>query len=379
MSDRKIQRYIAAAAAAVLAVCVPVHPVPAATEKSAPVSETGTILKAEPDRLPEEELNFVTTKVERGTMSVTAQAEGSLQYFDWGTIYFDTGYESAAFVQFHVKIGDYVEKGDPVAEYRAQLNEIDVESAKLRLSRAKQEQTETHESCGARLASAERAVRESTGTALRIAELDLEKCRMETERSLRSIDERVAELEAEVEKYNREQEKLLLCAPMSGYIYFLEEREPGAQVWNGDRVGLMYGRQEQIFSVQDNSGIFCYGMHAQITEGSTIGEVSGKVVSCSSKYLSSAFQNRSAYIRADVEGNTAFLTVYRASITYETLHLENVLMVNINAIKSDSGGSYVTELKDGRRIKHYFITGKRTKEYCHVIDGLAEGMVVLMN
>lgn len=373
MSDRKTRKYIAAAAAVIMAVCVPVHPVPAAADKSVPVSEPEANLNAEPEKAAGE-ITFATSRVERGTLSVEAQAEGTLQYYGWDNINFDTGYDSAIFIKYCVAVGDYVEEGQPIAEFKALVNDIDIKTVDLRLTRAREEQKEVQESCGARLASAERAVKESTGTALRIAELDLEKCRMETERSIRTVNEKVAELEELVDKYQREQEKLVLPAPMSGYIYSLENKEPDMLAWNGDTLGLMCKQKTQIFAVPDGSGILLYGMNTLVANNDLEADTLGKVVSCSKKYLSGSFQSNDSYIWIDKSNSS-----YRASIRYETLHLDNVLMVSVEAVKSDSGGCYVTELKDGKKIKHYFLMGKRTKEYCHVIDGLTEGMVVLIN
>ncbi|MDE7297887.1 MAG: hypothetical protein K2N94_03525 [Lachnospiraceae bacterium] len=406
MSNRKFRRYTAAAAAAALTVCVPVHSVPAlataaalsasdTVSAAAPVpgtaAETALVSKAgtatNPGSVPEagrtsegepgseKDLSPVTTTVERGTLSVTAQVSATLQYFDWGTIWFDSDYASAVFVQYCVKEGDYVEKGQPVAEVQAQVNDIDIEAAKLRLTRARQEQEELHESCSERLAAAEKAVSESSGTARRIAELDLEKCRMETERSLRSVDERVAALEEQITGYDQAREKLLILSPMTGYLHSFEPMEAGKIVWKGDRIGLMYGRKEQTYAVTDATGILCYGMRAQFAEKNSSNTSRGMVVSCSQKYLSSAFKTDNAYIRFDSRSEDP----YYATVSYESLHLENVLIVKLEAVKSDSYGSYVTELKDGRKIKHYFLMGKRTKDYCHVLDGLTEGMVVVIN
>ena len=67
------------------------------------------------------------------------------------------------------------------------------------------------------------------------------------------------------------------------------------------------------------------------------------------------------------------------SVEYVWLELENMLMVDKAAIRSDDDASYVMVLEDGEVLKQYVICGPDDGEVVCILDGLQVGHQVVLN
>lgn len=123
--------------------------------------------------------------------------------------------------------------------------------------------------------------------------------------------------------------------------------------------------------MRDPNSVMRYGMRVQLNESKDI-SYECKVVSCGSKYLSGNFETDKTYVKPIDPRSWGF------DATYENIRIDNILLVDAGAVKNDKNGSYVVELKDGKLSKCYFTIGKTINDLCYALDGLTEGMTVII-
>lgn len=317
---------------------------------------------------------YTLTTVERGTLLTKAQAKASIYYPEWASIDFTSDYGSATFVKFVVESGAYVEKGQVIAEIRTEVDDIAMEELNLQLKRAQEDYEEFLTQMESALQAAEAAV----GAALsenekKVAELELEKQRTEYMKRKVSAETGVLALEKRKQIYEAAEETTEVVAPVSGVIGWLNRYRNGDTIWDGASLGGIYDTSKTLFTVKDMTGVFRYGMSVTLKD-SQGNEHVGEVISCSSDSISQYLLQETAYIRIE---NPDPMLSYTAA--YETIRMENVLLVSASAVKTDAGGTYVLTLSDGRPMKQYFVSAKIVNGTCYVLSGLTEGMQVIIN
>ena len=67
------------------------------------------------------------------------------------------------------------------------------------------------------------------------------------------------------------------------------------------------------------------------------------------------------------------------SVEYVQLEMENMLMVDKAAIRSDDTADYVMVLEEGEVFKQYVICGPEDSEVVCILDGLKAGQQVVLN
>lgn len=316
---------------------------------------------------------YRTTTVERGTISVEAQANVSYEYTARTAIRYETDCGSAKFVRYLVERYDYVVQGQPIAEIETGVDEIAVKELELELQRAEEARDEFYKSMDERLESAENAVKESAGTQKAIARLRLEELELELERSKASADEGVEALREQLAAYETAAVTTRILAPASGMVGWINRYITGDALYDNTVLGEIYGYEDILYYVPDAGGVLRYGMKVTLQDA-TKKTYPGTVVSCPGKYLSANFETEGAYIRL----NRPPEAWNDMTAAYETIRIEDVLLVSAAAVKSDKDGSYVVELKDGKLAKRYFTAGKTVKDICYAVDGLTEGMTVVI-
>ncbi len=318
-----------------------------------------------------EDTGYRTTTVTRGTITAEATVPASYHYTSSLPIEVNFGCGSVKFVQYATKSGEYVSEGDVIAYITTGVDEITLEEIKLRMQRAEESREEAYAKMEEAYRAAQEAVGKSSGTQKKIAELRLEQLGMEQERQKRAVEENFAVIKEQYDTYQNVLETKEIVAPKFGLITQLNYYSPGALIPDGASIGTLLISDEAMFSVADIGSVLRYGMPVKLIDG--MGEeYQCRVVSCGEKYLSGSFKVENAYLKPDYESTWGF------NARYENLHIDNALLVDNAAVYTDKDGTYVVELKDGKLSKCYFTVGKTTKDLCYALDGLTEGMVVVI-
>ncbi len=316
---------------------------------------------------------YQTAVVTRGTMTVEVNMQAEYVYVKEVPLIFSLPCGSATFLEYVVDVGSYVMEGDVIANIAVDVDEIALEEIKLRLQRAEASRDKAYAEMSKRHTAAQKAVEESSGTQRQIAQLRLEQLEMEQERSKRQIDTEVAQLQEEVDAYEEVVGMTQIFAPASGRLINRLNYSVGrTPIWDGMKIAVIECDVEPMFSLRDPGNVMRYGMPVVLTGGYEEGAYECKVVSCGSKYLTGNFTEEKAYFKPTEAG------AWGRDAVYENIHIDNVLLVDTAAVQNDKNGSYVVELKDGKLSKCYFTVGKTVNNLCYALDGLTEGMTVIV-
>ncbi|MBQ9120450.1 MAG: hypothetical protein IJY09_10450 [Lachnospiraceae bacterium] len=316
---------------------------------------------------------YTTATVTRGTLLTQAQAKASVYYPEHTTVKFSSDYGSATFVKFTVAGGEYVEAGQVIAEVHVEVDDIAYEELKLRLERAEEDYQEFLTQMETTLQAAEDKVAAATGNEKRIAELELEKKQKEYEERKQSVESNVNSLIWQKEVYETAEQVTEVVAPVSGVVGWLNRYRSGDILYNGSSLGGIYDSDKMLFTITDMTGVLRYGMKV-VLKDSMGGEHKGTIVSCNSNAVSSQLRQETAYIQIE-DPNPAL--GYTAA--YETIRMEGVLLVPDSARNKDTNGTYVYVLENGRPSKQYIVEAKTVNGQCYVLNGLTEGMQVIIN
>ncbi len=319
-----------------------------------------------------DDTSYVTATVERGTLSTKAQARASIFYPQSTAIIFESEYGSTTFVEYAVTRGMVVEEGQVIATIRTEVDEIAKEELQLQLKRAEEDYAEFLERMESSLQQAEDAVSNATGDEKRIAELRLEKQRIEYDKRFASEESSIEALRKRMEVYETAGEVTEITAPVSGTVSWLERYREGDTIWDNATVGAIYNTDKMLFTIKDMTGVLRYGMKLMLLADNGI-QYEGTVVSTASEALNPSLVQEVAYVRVENADPTL-----RYDATYETIHMDNVLLVPASAVKADTTGNYVLVLKDGRPSKQYFAAAKTINGQCYVLSGLEEGTTVII-
>ncbi|MDE7328040.1 MAG: hypothetical protein K2N63_17465 [Lachnospiraceae bacterium] len=318
-----------------------------------------------------DDTTYRTTTVERGTLEVEATVQAVYSSTKLVPVFFNCKYGTASFVSYAINEGEYVGKGTPIINIQTSVDEIALEEVKLRLERQKKSCGKEFANMQAQYDAAKKAVEESSGTGRQIAQLRLEKLEMEQERAKRQLEEELAKVQEELDAYEDIMGMTQILAPETGYVTRLNYFGEGATLFDGTQVAKISSSEEALFTVKDENSVLRYGMRVSLKDG--MGNVyDTTVVSIGDKYLSSAFTTKIAYLKPDLPGAWGFNAIYK------NVNINNVLLVDAAAVRRDVNGDYVMELKDGELSKCYITIGKTVNNLCYAVDGLTEGMTVII-
>lgn len=321
-----------------------------------------------------DDITYQTMTVEKGTMAVESQMPIGFIYTSRMPVVFESEVGSTTFISYLVNVNDYVSEGNPIAQISTGVDEIVLEETKLRIQRAQESRDRAFADMEEQHDAAERAVAESSGTQRRIAELRLEQLEMEQERNKRRVEEEVAALQEQLAAYEEATEVTQILAPVGGQVTWLNYFGHMDKIWDGTKIAEIAYMDEMMFAVKDPSSVMRYGMQVNIMNGQGENGFAAKIVSSGSKYLSSSFNGERAMLKPILQS----ADVWGFNMTYENIHIDNALLVSTAAVRNDKNGTYVVELKDGKLIKRYFTVGKTVNDLCYAIDGLTEGMTVVV-
>ena len=313
---------------------------------------------------------------------ITASVDLDTEYPTYVDVTYDSRYSSTTFVAYLVDGGDYVTEGDPVIEITASIDEIDLLEARMDLERAQSDYDAYVTEAASALALAQNAVNEaSDATEKKIAELKLEKLTMQQAKALASYESRVQSLEDRITAYETEAVTTTINAPATGRIYFPTRGEwrlhDGDTITSSTYLGTVYEQDTSIFTIESTGHLFRYGMEMSLSDRD--GNVyPAHVVNCTSSSLSSTLLSDYAYIVPDVEIPATYYVDLVA--TYESVHLEHVITIPTGSYHTDTNGTYVYVVTDsGAMMKQYFTRGRMMNNCCLALDGLTEGMTIVMN
>lgn len=323
---------------------------------------------------------YKTTEVFIGDLEREAQVKAFVTYLDYESVFFSFDYGSAIFEEYLVNQGDVVSEGDPIAKVSVHINDIEVEELSLKLMRLKESYNEYCQGKEEYLKDLKEQIEEAVDTKEKeLKTLIYEKNYLEYERGKGSMEIDITQLEEKIGEYEETSQIQYIYANASGIVDEFSKIFSGNSMSNGDYIAIIFDTSKLLLAVENSGKILKYNMPVSITamNKDTTLELTGRVISCASDVLSPELISDIAYIEIN-EDTTGFQWSINNMITYHPMTMKNVLLVSLNAVEKEGAQTYVTEYIDNQLYRRYFIPGRFNSKYYWALDGLKEGMTVIV-
>jgi len=289
-----------------------------------------------------------------------------------------TGSAECRLERICVTKGQEVQAGDPVAILRGTGSTADTELKKLELSAFASGQAEMLAWYSSQIAAAE-ALPEETEAQQRRRSLQLEYARLEyrkyqlqSDYTLKTMRDQVAELEAAAGE-------IVLTAPVSGSIHNLSSRyAEGDLLPPGTELCTVYGSEGLRFYGSSGSGTFVYGREVEISvqKGGRRISFPGRVVS-SPEVLNELYPTNVILLEVDATEQDLPSNAGEASVTYTVL--SDVFAVPKTSISTRDGISCVEVLIGDTVCTRNVVRGPAAGSLVSILHGLSQGDQVVVS
>lgn len=315
-----------------------------------------------------EKTNYKLATVTEGTFRKTERNFGYPVYTD--TEYLVCEYDDAYLKEnSSVALGNYVKEGDILATFVQKTSDTDLARLELNYERA----VENMENGIARHYSQIAAITGNDDVAYmrRVqAENSLALYKMSAEKECQ------AALEA-VEEYKERYGDKYLIAPANGTINWKQPYTAGDSIPKGSALFLLYGEGKFYIRIDNPSDDFLQmsALGTPVTLNYMNKSYDGIVVSTPNGIRD--LGSRCIYVYS--EEMQSVTNLGSMSVEYVRLELENMLMVDKAAVRTDDTANYVMVLEEGEVLKQYVICGPEGNGVVCILDGLKAGQQVVLN
>lgn len=343
---------------------------------AAALSESVNLLSSE--LIQAETANYQTSLLEKGTYRQIYSVAAAEYYPHTYHLRFET--DGAKFNEYLVKRGDEVRKGDALASFTLETDEVALTSQRMALKQAQDaledqilEREEALEALQEALVNAQSQYERQLLT-LRIAraELATEQYVYQQERAIRALEDSIAEME-EKKAGN------VLVAPVDGVVQDTAYMRAGDRISSSQVMVTLYRTDDMLLRIENPNGYFRYGMDVTVEMGAANEreEFSGRVVGADT-LVPSAQKRGYAYVRLDaLDGDTK---LRKPNVYGTSSYLEGVDLLPRRAVGLEGGKYYVTLLNNG-------VTGKRyvnciinnNAQQAWIVQGLEPGDEIVVD
>jgi len=319
--------------------------------------------------------------LEKGTFVEEALGQTLERAYINATIaYAELPCEKARFGSYAASYFIYVEKGDLLATFYADVDTIALEEAELELQRleerfvqAELDHIEKAEELVEKMTAEYNSYEDKVIEVERIQEeLNWANTKRIYENKIENVKETIKELEETgnvIEVYSPADG---LAVPIKGYA-------PGMEVKDGDYLCHVIPVDEYYVSTDKRTDLYNFGM--EMTFKTRAGATTGTVISADSKVLYGNLDDHEV-VFAIATSDTISQDDLNASrsLAFEgnAKVVENVILIPKAAVTVENDECFVTVLQeDGSLLKTEFIAGGSNADYYWVFDGLSEGMKII--
>ena len=328
------------------------------------------------------------TEIVQKTDWVIEQANSASVFFPRTTTFvWENG--DAVFVESYVARNGVVKKGDVLMRFEVEEDYVAMQELQLQLKRTTEAYRGDKVIKETEIANAKKAMEDLTSHSLTIAKQNLEKLQAaygqfvyNSEKSIRNIQEQIAEIEARVADNE-------IVAPHDGIVSNLAYYAKGDDVENGEVLLSLYDTNYLYLRVNDAGYKLRYGMEVSVDVilRKDIVTLPAKVVSTPAILPWETGQDY-ALLELDLTSvseemyDEALKNIGKSAFQYSciTFELNDVLLINKNAVHSDvEKKSFVYVLENDIVCKRYISIGAQNNGMVWVIDGLSEGQVLVLD
>ena len=338
-----------------------------------------------------EKANYDTKQAEKGDYITETDGSVSVEFPNELKLSWDTA--GAVGKELLVEKGQEVKAGDVLLTFQVDIDKIALEEMEIQLLRKQEDYARKKDVMEVELKEAEEEAEEITNEhSYRIAVLNVEKQRIEYEQYVYETEKAIAALDKKVKEQKALMANTELVAPIDGIIGSIPYNFEGEKVEVGKELITMYATNTVLLKVSRADDKLRYNMDVTVTKGSGANakEYTGRVISAPNILPDSLGQDY-ALITLDQEMTLedygyqtkgpgrgyGFMSKMEFEAKYQELN--DVLLVNKNAVRKEDGKYYVYILEDGAVHKRYVSVGLSGKTHYWVLDGVSEGQDVILD
>ena len=326
--------------------------------------------------------NYKTITVKTGEYKKSATTSASEYY----PIQYAVRYEgaSARYFDYNVRRGSEVKKGDLICTLTVDRDEVLIAQKQLALTRAKEDFALGVESREKQIEEKSLAVHASSEPFAReILRLELEKLTVALQKYRFESLNRIQDLEEDLEKLLASYSNQYIYAPIDGVISELTYFKDHQQIFDGQLITWIYDPSVVLFQVNDSSRNLRYNMEVTLTVGPNQSRVTGhgRVIACPMAYPDEGGSS-AAYIRVDsYEGGNAPKKLTRPSVSYNSIYLDNVFVVDRSAVTLYGGKYFVYKLSENGMVSKRYVNhvGGNASSGSLLLQGIAPGEKLILD
>ena len=282
------------------------------------------------------------------------------------------------FEKFTVERGDVVRKGDVLAVFSANVDEVALEEKRLELERAQ-------ETSALELRSRQEAI---DGMYMELLEIkdsyDAQMLKLKIRREELALEQYAWQAETEIENIRRsidafeeERAESVITAPADGIIERTLTKRAGDRIAQGEPMLIMYRTDSALVEVRNKMGNLRYGMEVEITVGNINKQtIHGRVVGAD-YMLPEGQRTDTVYVKPEYY-DPVTTPIDNPRVTGKTVWLDNAMTLPRKAVSLESGRHYVTKYEDGMARKRT-INASLIRQQVLVLQGLEAGEEIILD
>ena len=323
--------------------------------------------------------NVNSTVVTKGEFYITGAVPGTISYSGNQMVWCDISEGTVYFKEFLVNMGDTVKKGDPICEIRVEVDEIEKEEIELNLEAAERNLEDY-------ITDTKILLEQYKAASTQGSEKDRKLATLSYERLLKTFNEEVEKRESRIDEYTLRLDEIenlsktkYIKAPTDGVVGYTNRFRPGSSIGRWDFICMINDASDIRVIVEGGSDLLRYNMPVKVVQtnnGRSV-ELTGKVMTMKSTVLSVNLMAHNDVI--EVYGDTTqFRPGSEVSIRFDKVYVPDALLVNKNAVKNDSKGTYVNVFVDGIVSKRYVVVGAADSTKSWIASGVEEGDIIIL-
>lgn len=285
---------------------------------------------------------------------------------------------NAKFKEYLVKRNQSVKKGDVLAVFTLEGDEVALSTQRLSLERAQEDLKTQKEAYQERIdemymtltTTTDRFERDMLSLQIAYEEVSMAKYVYQQEIKIADIEKAIAELE-EISEGN------VLVAPADGVVTKISYVREGDRVSTSEVLITLYREERLLYRVDNTSNYFRYGMKVTVDvgPGKNRTTLTGSVVAADT-LLPSSRRTNYAFIRLDPYDESIRMNNPVAKAPTE--YVGNVMVLPRQAVELEAGKYYVTKYVDGTLQKRYVQYVKNNTTSTWLMQGIQSGETIII-
>lgn len=318
--------------------------------------------------------NYNTVEVKKGVLRKTSFSPAQAYY----PIEHVVRYEGAPaqFVEFHVKRNEEIKKGDLIATFVIQRDEVQITRMNMDISQTELNYQKGLEARNEQLLKKDEEIALSPDPFIReIRMMEKEKLLVERDKYIYETENSIKDKKQALEDLISTYENTSFYSEVDGVISEIAYFRDLAYVYSGTQLMKVYDPDTILYRVDDSTGRLRYNMEVMVSVGRADNRVTGagRVYACPMAMPGGTGDNY-AYIRVNGFDKPP-KTQTSPSVAYDEQYLENIFVVEREAVSLFGGRYFVYKLSDdGMVSKRYvgFAFGSQ-KTGAVLVDGVKVG------